>query len=39
MPEERAIIMNLTDTDPKKRLSAHYLLNSKIFDAWSFELK
>ena len=39
MPEEKAIIMNLTDADPKKRLSAHYLLNSPLFDRWSFELK
>ena len=31
MPEEKDIILNLTDPDPKKRSSAHYLVNSKTF--------
>jgi hypothetical protein len=31
MPEEREIIMNLTDPNPKKRSSAGLLLNSKTF--------
>jgi len=31
MPQERDLILNLTDPDPKKRLSAHYLLESKTF--------
>jgi hypothetical protein len=39
MPEERDIILNLTDPDPKKRSSAHYLLSSKTFQTWSFEVK
>lgn len=39
MPEERDIILNLTDPDPKKRSSAIYLLKSKTFQAWSFESK
>ena len=39
MPEERDIILNLTDPDPKKRSSAIYLLKSKTFQSWSFESK
>jgi len=39
MPEEKDIILNLTDPDPNKRSSAIYLLNSKTFQAWSFEAK
>jgi len=31
MPEEKDIILNLTDPDPKKRSSAIYLLNSRTF--------
>jgi hypothetical protein len=31
MPEERDIILNLTDPNPKKRSSAAILLNSKTF--------
>ena len=39
MPEERDIILNLTDPDPKRRSSAIYLLKSKTFQSWSFESK
>lgn len=39
MPEERDIILNLTDPHPSKRSSASYLLNSKTFQSWSFDVK
>ena len=39
MPEERDIILNLTDPDPKKRSNAAYLLDSKTFVKWAFDVK
>jgi serine/threonine protein kinase len=39
MPEERDIILNLTEPEPSKRASAVSLLGSKSFQAWSFEAK
>lgn len=39
MNQEREIILNLTDPDPRKRSSAQKLLEDKIFTNWSFEMK
>ena len=39
MPEERDIILNLTDPDPQKRSSAAYLLDSSTFKKWTFDVK